>query len=198
MNHIRIADEGKINFNLVLVYKSLACILIYEILHQNDVGSTKEDDEMRTAGEIVKHLNETRCNIYVLSEQLGLGRTTLRARLLKLGYEEAQDGVWQYQGDDLLESADVDVVTSKRVVVAKEVSNLDLIAPNLSIHDALMHLDLTEKATRTTISLRSHQIELMKTLADTTRLRLNDVYSLAISQFLERYAAYVKDKKDKS
>ncbi|MER2006806.1 MAG: hypothetical protein ABS939_05075 [Psychrobacillus sp.] len=153
---------------------------------------------MRTAGEIVMHLNETRCNIYALSEQLGLGRTTLRARLLKLGYEERQDGVWAYQGDDLLEAADVDVVTSKRVVVAKEVSNRDVIEPNLSIHDALMHLDLSEDVKRTTISLRIHHLEMMKTLADNTRLRLNDVYSLAIVQLLDRYAMYLNDEKDKS
>lgn len=158
----------------------------------------KEEDSMRTASEVVQHLNETNENIYELSERLGLGRTTLRARLKKLGYKENHDGVWVYEGDDLLESADVDVVTSKRVVVAKEVSNLEVIEPNISIHDALMHLDLTEKAMRTTISLRSHQIEMMKTLADTTRLRLNDVYSLAVAQFLERYAAYLKDEKDKS
>ncbi|MEK4629007.1 hypothetical protein MKZ17_12440 [Solibacillus sp. FSL R7-0682] len=153
---------------------------------------------MRTAGEIVMHLNETRCNIYELSERLGLGRTTLRARLLKLGYEELQDGIWAYQGDDLLESADVDVVTSKRVVVAKEVPRPEVPKPNLSIHDALMDLDLTENEKRTTISLRSHHLEMMKTLADNTRLRLNDVYSLAIAQLLERYAMYLNAEKDKS
>lgn len=153
---------------------------------------------MRTAGEIVKYLNETRCNIYALSEQLGLGRTTLRSRLKKLRYEENHEGVWIYEGDDLLASSDVDVVTSKRVVVAKDTSNDALVDPATNIHMALMHLNLTEKPTRTTISLRSHQIEAMKTLADSTRLRLNDVYSLAIAQILERYAAYVKDEKDGS
>lgn len=142
---------------------------------------------MRTAGEIVKYLNETRCNIYALSEQLSLGRTTLRSRLKKLGYEENHEGVWIYEGDDLLASSDVDVVTTKRVVVTKDASDSALVESITSIHEALMHLDLTEKPTRTTISLRRHQIEAMKQLADSTRLRLNDVYSLAIAQFLTRY-----------
>lgn len=151
---------------------------------------------MRTAGEIVKHLNETRCNIYELSQQLGLGKTTLRARLKKLGYKESQDGVWGYEGDDLLESSGVDVVTSKRVVIAKDVSNHAEIESLSNIHEALMHLDLTEKPLRTTISLRRHQIEAMKQLADFTRLRLNDVYSLAIAQFLVRYDAYLAKQED--
>ncbi len=154
--------------------------------------------KLRKAGEIVKHLNETRCNIYELSEKLGLGRTTLRARLKKLDYEENHEGDWIYKGDDLLAHSDVDILTSKRVSVAKHISNDALVDPETNIHKALMHLNLTEKPLRTTISLRSHQIEAMKTLADSTRLRLNDVYSLAIAQFLERYAMYVNDEKDKS
>ena len=160
----------------------------------------KEDDSMQTAGEIVQHLNETRCNIYELSEQLGLGKTTLRARLKKLGHLENHVGVWMYGGDALTEPGDADVVTGKRMVVAKDASVQEtqvVVQTQLTIHQSLMQLDLNEKPVRTTISLRSNQIESMKQLANATRLRLNDVYSLAIAEFLERYAAYVNEEEDR-
>ena len=160
----------------------------------------KEDDHMRTASEVVQHLNETRCNIYELSEQQGFGKSTLRAKLLKLGYKENLNGLWVYEGDALTEPVDVDVLSKKRMVVAKNATAHDfgdMVQPPPNIHQSLMQLDLNEKSVRTTISLRSNQIDSMKHLANSTRLRLNDVYSLAIAEFLERYTAYVKEE-DKS
>lgn len=161
----------------------------------------KEDDHMRTASEVVQHLNETRCNIYVLSEKLGLGKTTLRARLKKLDYAENQDGVWVYTGDALTEPIDEDVVTGKRMVVAKNATAHDfgdMVQPPPNIHQSLMQLDLNKKIKRTTVSIPENLLSAMKVLAKKTRLQPSDVYTLAIAEFLERYAAYVNDEEDKS
>lgn len=46
-----------------------------------DVRKQNEDDSMRTASEVVLHLNETRCNNYELNEHLDYGSSTLRAGL---------------------------------------------------------------------------------------------------------------------
>lgn len=156
---------------------------------------------MRTASEVVQYLNETRCNIYELSEQLGFGKSTLRARLKKLGYSENQTGVWVYTGDALMEPVDEDVVTGKRMVVAKNASAHDfddMIQPPPNIHQSLMQLDLNEKIKRTTVSIPENLLSAMKVLAKKTRLQPSDVYTLAIAEFLERYAAYANNEEDKS
>lgn len=148
---------------------------------------------MRIAGEIVQHLNETGANIYELSERLGLSRTTLRARLIKLGYKVNEEGLWSYVGNPNDEPYDVDIVSKKRLTNTKQSSNTatmtvkgDLYArPN--IHDALMQLDLNTKGIRTTISIQPAYLEEIKDLAAKTRLRLSDLYTLAIYELLEKY-----------
>ena len=50
-----------------------------------------------------------------------------------------------------------------------------------------MQLNLTNKGVRTTITIQSEYIEEMKALAAKTRLRLSDLYTLAIHELLEKY-----------
>ncbi|WP_172713578.1 ribbon-helix-helix domain-containing protein [Geobacillus sp. E263] len=146
---------------------------------------------MKTAGEIVCYLNETGANIYELSEELGLGRTTLRSRLLKLGYQVNQDGKWYYAGDPDKETKDVDIMSKKRMTIPKKAYTSPQVAVNVStesnIHQALMQLDLTQKGVRTTITIQPEYLEGMKELSVRTRLRLSDLYALAIYEFLNKY-----------
>ena len=57
------------------------CIFFMKSPGPIDVRKQNEDDSMRTASEVVQHLNETRCNNYELNEHLDYGRSTLRAGL---------------------------------------------------------------------------------------------------------------------
>lgn len=148
---------------------------------------------MKTAGEIVQYLNETGANVYELSESLGLARTTLRARLKNLGYKINEEGLWTYEGSVDDEPFNVDIVTKKRLTNTRLNSSTASIAlkeeayakPN--IHDALMQLDLTEKGIRTTISIQPDYLKGIKELATKSRLRLSDLYTLAIYELLEKY-----------
>lgn len=147
---------------------------------------------MKTAGEIIRHLNETGENVYDLSESLGLYRTTLRGRLIKLGYKMDEEGCWSYEGDSDDGSFNVDIVTKKRLTNMKQANNTAAMTfkssytkPN--IHEALMQLDLDPKRIRTTISIQHEYLEGIKGLAARTRLRLSDLYTLAIFELLEKY-----------
>ncbi|WP_404996433.1 ribbon-helix-helix domain-containing protein [Caldifermentibacillus hisashii] len=148
---------------------------------------------MKFAGEIVQHLNETGANVYELSERLGLSRTTLRARLIKLGYEVNGEGLWNYKGNPEDEPYNVDIVSINRLISKKQSSNAvattrkDALNTRPNIHDALMQLDLQEKGIRTTISIQPAYLEGIKELAAKTRLRLSDLYTLAIYELLEKY-----------
>lgn len=147
---------------------------------------------MKTAGEIVIYLNESSANVYELSESLGLARTTLRARLIQLGYEKNIEGIWEYTGDSDKEPIEVDIVTRNRIIKTKQPNNA-LIEfkrnphAQLNIHEALMQLDLAASSERTTISLQPEYLHAMKELAAKTRLRLSDLYTLAIYELLEKY-----------
>ncbi|MFS0687812.1 ribbon-helix-helix domain-containing protein [Sporosarcina sp. 179-K 8C2 HS] len=147
---------------------------------------------MKTAGEVINYLNETGANVYEVSEQLGLGTSTLRTRLIRLGFKE-QEGKWGYTGDSDKEPKDIDVVSKKRMTTAKKISTVTResnISKDHSIHEALMQLNLTNKAAvRTTVTLQSDYIEEMKVLATKTRLRLSDLYTLAIHELLNKYRA---------
>lgn len=146
---------------------------------------------MHTASEVVHYLNENSISVYDLSEQLGLGRTTLRARLKNLGYTQNAVDDWVYSGDALTEPGDEDVVSNKRMVVAKDSTKSNAMheqQTKITIHQSLMQLNLNDQTTRTTISILDSQIKEMKELAAATRLRLSDVYSLAIAEFLNKYS----------
>ena len=150
----------------------------------------KGDVSMKTAGEIIHHLNETGANVYDVSKQFGLADTTLRARLIKLGYEVNQEGKWKYVGDSGVEPADEDVVSKKRLPTTKRSNpspQVEAISSKSTIHQALMGLDLTKEGVRTTITTQSECLEEMKALATKTRLRISDLYTLAIQEFLDKY-----------
>ncbi|MDS9470896.1 ribbon-helix-helix domain-containing protein [Sporosarcina pasteurii] len=145
---------------------------------------------MKTAEEIINHLNATGANVYDLSEQLGFGRSTLQGRLKRLMYKVNQEGRWVYTGDPDEEPKDVDVVSKKRMTTAKTtqtVSGVLNVSRDLSIHEALMQLKLVDKGVRTTITIQPEYMEEMKMLATKTRLRLSDLYTLAIYELLEKY-----------
>lgn len=145
---------------------------------------------MKTAGEIINYLNESGANIYEVSNQFGLADTTLRARLIKLGYKMNQEGNWEYTGDSDKDPMGEDVVSKKRMTTPKrpltmsqEVDSAD----NTTIHQALMQLNLTNNGVRTTITIQPEYIEEMKQLSTKTRLRLSDLYTLAVYELLEKY-----------
>lgn len=147
---------------------------------------------MKTAGEIINHLNESGANIYEVSKQFGLADTTLRARLIKLGYSLNQEGEWEYTGDSDKEPVDEDVVSKKRMTTPKNppvTSQVLNTGDNNTIHQALMELDLTNKGVRTTIKIQPEYIEEMKGLAAKTRLRLSDLYTLAVHELLSKYGS---------
>lgn len=148
------------------------------------------DDLMRTAGEIIHYLNENDANIYELNKQVGLGDTTLRSRLMKLGYKPNQDGEWMYTGDADKEPVGEDVVSKGRMQGARGTSRITKetnIINESTIHEALMKLDLTNKSVRSTITIQPEYMAQMKELASKTRLRLSDLYTLAIYEFLNKY-----------
>ena len=150
----------------------------------------KGDISMKTAGEIIQYINETSANVYELSKDFGLAETTLRSRLIKLGFEVSKEGVWQYAGDPDKEPVDEDVVSKMRMTASKESRRkskdvIDFSKP--TIHQTLMQLDLTKKSVRTTITIQPEYMEEMKKLATNTRLRLSDLYTLAIYEFLDKY-----------
>jgi len=145
---------------------------------------------MKTAGEIINYLNESGANIYEVSKQFGLADTTLSARLIKLGYELNQEGEWEYTGDSENEPLDEDVVSKKRMTTQKSPPTMSEevnIVSKITIHQALMQLNLTNKGIRTTITIQPEYIEEMKELAIKTRLRLSDLYTLAVYELLEKY-----------
>jgi Ribbon-helix-helix domain len=146
---------------------------------------------MKTAGEIVRYLNETGANVYELSKELGLAETTLRSRLLKLGYRMNQEGQWYFPGDPDKEPKDADIVSKKRMIIPKDLHSrpreIVKVSAEANIHQALMRLDLTGKGVRTTITIQPEYLEGMKELAAKTRLRISDLYSLAIREFLDKY-----------
>src|SRR5699024_4289350 len=145
---------------------------------------------MKNAGEVINHLNETVANIYELSKQCGLGDTTLRARLKKLGYALNHEGKWEYTGDLDKEPVDEDVVSKKRMTTPKNLpvtSQVPNIGGNITIHQALMQLNLSNEGVRTTIKIHPEYIDEMKDLAAKTRLRLSDLYTLAVYELLEKY-----------
>ena len=146
--------------------------------------------KVKTAGEIIHYLNEKGANVYEVSKQFGLADTTLRARLIKLGYEVNQEGKWKYAGDSGVEPADEDVVSKKRMATSLEprnnAGNVN-VSPQPSIHQVLMQLDLSGKGVRTTITIQPEYLEEMKELSAKTRLRLSDLYTLAICELLEKY-----------
>lgn len=148
---------------------------------------------MKTAGEIIQYLNETHTNIYELSKQLGLGETTLRQRLLRLGYTIGNDGVWSFSADPDLEPIKEDVVSGKRRqnlrkdFESKEFTQRDYIVVKPNVHQALMELDLDVEGVRTTLSIHPDSLEQLKKFAKKTRLKLSDLYSLALFEFLDKY-----------
>lgn len=146
--------------------------------------------QMKKAGEIINHLNETGANIYEVSKQFGLGDTTLRGRLIKLGYALNPEGEWEYTGDSDKEPVDEDVVSKKRMTAPKNLpvtSQVPNIGGNITIHQALMQLNLSNEGVRTTIKIQPEYIDEMKELAAKTRLRLSDLYTLAVYELLEKY-----------
>ena len=147
---------------------------------------------MKTAGEIVHYLNDTGANIYRLSESFGFADNTLRNRLLKLGYEENDEGQWQYSGSPDTEPSDEDVTTKRRVKSKKRIDEgcLDETGSSSqkpSVHQALMELDLNAENVRTTISVQSDSLEGLKEFAKKTRLRISDLHTLAIHELLMKY-----------
>lgn len=149
---------------------------------------------MKTAGEIIHYLNESGANIYEVSKQYGLGDTTLRARLINLGYEMNQEGKWEYMGNPDKEPVDEDVVSKKRMTTLKKTNKPSQDVDNVSkinIHQALMQLNLSTKSVRTTIALQPEYIDEMKELANKTRLRLSDLYTLAVYELLEKYRFHI-------
>lgn len=146
---------------------------------------------MKTANEIVRHLNETGQSVYDLSEELGLSRTTLYQRLKRLGYlEDKENNKWFYDGDQENEAGYTDVVTRIRKTASKgSVKNLDKVEAKveLNIHEALMNIDIGNESVRTTISIPAEYRDKMKELSERTRLRLTDLYALAIDELLKKY-----------
>lgn len=146
---------------------------------------------MKTANEIVHHLNETGQSVYDLSEELGLSRTTLYQRLKRLGYlEDKENNKWFYDGDQGNEPGHTDIVTRIRKAASKgSVKNLDKVEAKveLNIHEALMKIDIGNESVRTTISIPAEYRDRMKELSDRTRLRLTDLYALAIDELLKKY-----------
>lgn len=146
---------------------------------------------MKTAGEVIQYLNETGANVYELSKSFEFAETTLRSRLFKLGYRVNQEGKWYFNGDPDMEPKDVDIVSKKRMTIPKKPYTSPRVAVNVSaesnIHQALMQLDLTQKGVRTTITIQPEYLEEMKELSVRTRLRLSDLYALAIYEFLNKY-----------
>ncbi|QNU32614.1 winged helix-turn-helix domain-containing protein [Geobacillus sp. 47C-IIb] len=70
---------------------------------------------MKTAGEIIKFLNENKeITVYELSESFGLSSGALRKRLISLGYTQNSMGEWKYNGK-LEEEPRDEVVTGKRM-----------------------------------------------------------------------------------
>ncbi|MDH2882513.1 ribbon-helix-helix domain-containing protein [Bacillus cytotoxicus] len=148
---------------------------------------------MKTAGEIIQYLNETHTSIYELSKTLGLGDTTLRQRLIRLGYQLGNDGMWSFSGDQDKEPIKEDVVSGKRRqsmrkdFESKDFTQVDRIVVKPNVHQALMELNLDVEGVRTTISIHPDSLEQLKKFARKTRLKLSDLYSLALFEFLEKY-----------
>lgn len=173
---------------------------IYVKSHQVCIKGRNGDAKMKTAGEVVQYLNETGANIYALSESFGLGKTTLRKRLMNLGYTQSTTGAWMYAGDASTDPSNEDVVSKKRMVTSRDSSESNAMHKShsqMTIHQSLMQLNLSENTTRTTVTIADSQIKEMKELATVTRLRLSDIYSLAIAEFLEKYDFYINTKEDK-
>jgi hypothetical protein len=148
---------------------------------------------MKTAGEIIQYLNETHTNVYELSKTLGLAETTIRQRLLKLGYTIGNDGIWSFSGDPDMEPIKEDVVSGKRRQGRKkgfEIEDFNRgnhLVDKPNVHQALMELDLDVEDVRTTISIHPESLENLKKFAKKTRLKLSDLYSLALFEFLNKY-----------
>lgn len=142
----------------------------------------KGESIMKTAEEFIHYLNETGANIYEVSKSVGLGDTTLRSRLLKLGYVLDEDGKWRFSGDPEKEPKNEDVVSKKRMTIAKDIklphikNNGNISTPN--VHQALMDLDLTGKVVRTTITIQPENLERLREFSHKSRLRISDLYSL--------------------
>lgn len=109
---------------------------------------------------------------------------------MKLGYMINQDGKWYYSGESEVEPKEKDVVSKSRMVTSRNSSKSSMpisTSNELSMHQSLMSLELTEEVVRTTISIPNEYLVGMKGLASKMRLRLSDLYTLAIAEFIEKY-----------
>lgn len=147
---------------------------------------------MKTASEVVHHLNETGKCIYDLSKKFGIARSTLYQRLKRLGYILNQENKWVYDGNPEIDPGDVDVISKGRMKIpeglSKNPSRVE-IKDDLNIHQALMRININNENVRTTISFQSEYRDKMKKLSEQTRLRLTDLYTLAIHELLEKYGS---------
>ncbi|UQD53392.1 hypothetical protein C0971_16220 [Bacillus methanolicus] len=141
---------------------------------------------MRYADEVVAFLNTNGANIYEVSVNLGLGRTSLRKKLLNIGYIQDNQGCWVFNGPPDQEPRNVDVTKrlniNKRNEVAKEPNKVE----NTSIYNRILEIDDNKKI-RTTIVVDGEQIGKMKDLAKRYKLKISDLYSLALMEFTQKY-----------
>lgn len=151
---------------------------------------------MKTAGEIIKFLNENKeITVYELSESFGLSSGALRKRLISLGYTQNSMGEWKYNGK-LEEEPRDEVVTGKRMKRKRknEVKEIDLTREykeKPDLYAALLTLatgKLVSKAFKTDEEIA----ERFKHFCKTAGVQIGKMHSLALLEFLEKYEPVVQ------
>lgn len=142
------------------------------------------------ASEVVQHLNSSNSNIYEMSEQMGMGRTSLRRKLINLGYELNPEGKWVFTGNHDDEPLNVNL--TQRLSLKRKNNQSPkqqpsgALAKEISLYEAVMSLN-NDNQIRTTIVVDKDLVYQTKQLAERTKLKLSDLYSLALHELVEKY-----------
>ncbi len=139
--------------------------------------------------DVVQYLNSSNANIYSLSEEMGLGKTSLRRKLISLGYELNSDGKWVFNGKPENEPLNTDL--TKRLSLKKKnkqtpKQNNKTLSKEISLYEAVMGMDYNNQI-RTTIVVEEELVHKTKQIAERSKLKLSDLYSLALHDLVEQY-----------
>lgn len=152
---------------------------------------------MKTAGEVVKFLNENKgVTVYELSQSFGLSKAALRKRLISLGYTENSMGEWKYNGKPEEEPKD-EIVSGKRMKRKRTNETKDIdgnweYKESPDLYAALLALPIGSKLVSKAFKTDEEIAERFKQFCKTAGVQIGKMHSLALYEFIEKYEPIVQ------
>lgn len=149
--------------------------------------------------ELIKLVNEEGANIYQLSIEQGFSKSTLRGRLLSLGYTfDKMTGKFVYGGDPENEPLEqiITYVTMQRRPSQIAKHQESLAKEEADLFSAIIQLPAESGVVTFSFKTDKTLVDRLKAFIKDVALPSGKVCSLAIYEFLEKYEPIIEDLKN--